>query len=61
MNFLSRYPGGTNIVTLQTGKRRKKAKNTARNKTAALHKYMPGRPIVKFTTANKTSIRSCFD
>ena len=33
------------------GKKRRKVKNNARNNTMALHKYMPDRPIVQFTTS----------
>ena len=35
--------------------------NNATNKTTALHKYMPDRSIIQFTTPNKTSISSFFD
>ena len=45
MNVLFRYLEVTNLSTLQTGKKRKKGKNTARNNTIEFHKYMPDRTI----------------
>ena len=46
---------------IKNWKEKKKGKNTARNKALALHKDMPDRLIVQFTTPNKTSSRSCFE
>ena len=50
MNVLYIQTEATNIDTLQNGDKTGKYKNTARNKTIALHKYMPGWTIVQFTT-----------
>ena len=68
--LLYKYLEVTNLATIKPERkekkerkleRKEKKKKIAMNKTTALHKYRPDRPIVQFTAANKTSRRSFLD